>query len=40
MTCTCTCTCTYRWVAGLTEKLRDCLDGRNVEWVLQVTVKR
>lgn len=24
-----------RWVAGLTEKLRDCLDGRNVEWVLQ-----
>jgi hypothetical protein len=24
-----------RWVAGLAEKLRDCLDGRNVEWVLQ-----
>jgi len=24
-----------RWVSGLTEKLRDCLDGRNVEWVLQ-----
>jgi len=24
-----------RWVGGLTEKLRDCLDGRNVEWALQ-----
>ena len=24
-----------RWVVGLTEKLRDCLDGRNVEWALQ-----
>ena len=24
-----------RWVAGITEKIRECLDGRNVEWVLQ-----
>jgi len=24
-----------RWVAGITDKLRDCLDGRNVEWALQ-----
>ena len=24
-----------RWVGGITEKIRECLDGRNVEWVLQ-----
>ena len=30
--------CLARWVAQLVERIRDSLDGRNVEGALQVTI--
>jgi len=32
---TAACIKAVRWVGTMTEKIRECLDGRNVEWVLQ-----